>query len=130
MPNNQKSIRSPGTQNPRDLILCNGQRVLHPKKGIPLIDFYVKKVAAIAGRVKRSLWSVQLKDVQKLLPFHSSMVTKNQLTTLVFGHQEIVCVLSTFLICSTQGTFECTIAFIAKGEKNLWAGTTGCSNSI
>ena len=46
MPNNQKSIRSPGTQNPRDLTLRNGQRVLHPKNGIPLIDFYVKKVAA------------------------------------------------------------------------------------
>ena len=46
MPNNQKSIQSSGTQNPRDLTLRNGQRVLHPKKGIPLIDFYVKKVAA------------------------------------------------------------------------------------
>ena len=67
MPNNQKSIRSPGTQNPRDLPLRNGQRVLHPKKGIPLIDFYVKKVAAIAGRVEKSLWSVQLKDVQTIL---------------------------------------------------------------
>lgn len=67
MPNNQKSIQSsPGTQNPRDLILPNGQRVLHPQKEIPLIDFYVKKVAAIAGRVERSLWSIQLKDVQIL----------------------------------------------------------------
>ena len=57
-------MQSPGTQNPWDLILPNGQRVLHPQKGIPLIDFYVKKVAAIARRVERSLWSVQLNDVQ------------------------------------------------------------------